>query len=68
MEAIPIPTATANRLTALLQEKQRAQEKIDLIIQVAGEALDVPSGWVLKDLSVGFESVAENTDPLAPSA
>lgn len=63
MEPIKIPTATANRLAALLQERDRVQGQINLIIQTAGEALGVPDGWELRDLSVGFEP---NNPAIAP--
>lgn len=51
---ILIPLRARQLILTALQEKQRVERELSLILAATRESLDVPSDWVLTDLDEGF--------------
>lgn len=52
---IPLPAATRETLTALVRERERIEGQIQAIVGTARDCLSVPGGYVLRDVTAGFE-------------
>lgn len=55
---IAIPPKTQARLAELVTAGQSIQQQIDGIVSTLREALDVPEGYQLRDVRIGFEPPA----------
>ena len=52
---ISLPQRTAERLRALLAQRDALDGQIAAIVETAADALGVPAGWQVRDLAVGFQ-------------
>lgn len=59
--AISVPPKAREELKALLRLQNEAQERVRLVLATLEEALDVPAGWVIRDVDEGFVEV-QRTD------
>lgn len=59
---IPMPPRTVERVAELIRTQQEIQRTIDAVLLTAREALDVPDGWVIQDVRVGFVPHGEDDD------
>ena len=57
-QAIKIPAEAIALVAQKNQAAQSAQKELDSSLAVLRAALQVPDGWVLRDLNVGFEPPA----------
>lgn len=54
---IAIPPKAREELKALLRTQNEAQERVRLVLGTLEEALNVPAGWVIRDVDEGFVGV-----------
>lgn len=69
-ERIPLPPATAARLSEWVRQRNEITTLIEATVLTTREALDVPDGWILRDVAEGFvappEPAAEFADVVSP--
>lgn len=53
-EAIALPAQTRVRLEDLLRQREQLSALIEVTVQTARETLDVPQGWIIRDVAAGF--------------
>lgn len=54
-EIIKLPSPTVARLRNLIEQRNRLNETIELVVHTAREALNVPDKYVLTNIDVGWE-------------
>ncbi len=62
MNTIPLTPESKALIERLLQERNAAQERLDVAVVATKAALGVPDGYDMRDLSVGFEEVQRDSD------
>lgn len=61
-EAIAIPGALQRRILAKNEAFVRAKQELEELLELTQELLDVPAGYVLQDVTIGFVPVESVPD------
>lgn len=62
----PIPPKTMATLEGLLNQQRMLQGQIEAIVATVKDILEVPDGYVIRSLGVGFEPPAEVPEEPTP--
>jgi hypothetical protein len=62
MLPVPLTPESKTLIERLLQERNAAQERLDVAVVATKAALGVPPGWDLRSLEVGFEEVTNDSN------